>query len=91
MTISISYAIIIALLKAVRLEISSKTIHSASSTCSIEPTFTILETSCLSDDASLIRPTSKAYSVTSMISAKPKDFTRIRDHVEECQMGDDEN
>jgi hypothetical protein len=84
MTTSISCVIIMALLKAVPLEISSKTIHSASSTCLIEPTFTILETSCLSD-ASLIRPTSKTYSVTSMISAKRKDFTRMRDHVEECR------
>jgi len=87
MTNSISCVIIIALLKVVRLEISSKTIHSASSTCLVEPTLIILETSCLSDDAILIRPTSKTYSVTFMISAERKDFTRMRDHVEECRWG----
>ena len=76
MTISISCVIIIALLKAVRLEISPKTIHSASPTCLIEPTFTILETSCLSDDASLIRPTNKIYSVTSMMSAKREGLSK---------------
>lgn len=84
MTVSISCVIILALLKAVRFEISSKTNRSGSSTCVIEPTITLLETYCSSDDASLIRPTSKLYSVSSMISAKRKDFTTVRDHVQEC-------